>query len=425
MTTPHQLDDTFVPDTASPDALALADLLTRPDDLLARVSGPVCTVRLGDHRLAVGSNEKRQVDYLRSLFVPGNALWAGEDPREPAAGDGAAVGLALPPADFRELLTEVRARSGAAAPVHMHVHAPAVQYTLTGGATATFAEATSEAEGPVLVVRSDRGLVCVSTTHPYGHLNFARQLREYGYRRAEDGHWVGFHASCAQLPDGSGALIVGRSGAGKSTVALALATLEGTAGGFVANDRVMIEAGPGADGAGPPRAVAMPVPIRLNAGTVNALGLSSAVRWKLLRPQPDYRTSDWARFGGGAKLSVLAEEWHHRTGTRLVDEVRPGVVVLPRARPTGVPLTVRAADPELARRMLTEQCMMPDDETFVEDWLGLRTSDRATLLDTARRAVARLLALPALTVDFGAGTELGELAAAIARAAGTAAHESP
>lgn len=385
----------------------LTDLIDSPGKLLARVAEPACTVRFGQHRLTAGSNQQAQIDYLRALFAPGNDLWS-VGPVD--AHELSAVGLRLTDDAFASLVDRLAERAPSFESVRMHVHAPARRYCLGPETTATVAEATSSAEGPVLVVKSPSGLVCAGTDQAYNHLDFARQLREYGYRLGEDRSWVGLHASCAQLPDGSGAIMVGHSAAGKSTVALALAMSPN--GGFVANDRVMVR---DTDG-GHVEAIAMPVPIRLNAGTVYALGLDAATEWKLTRPQPDYQRSDWGSFGGGSKLSVLPSEWHERTGTKLVSRVRTGVVVLPQARPDDGRIRIREASPEQVRKALTEQCMTPADEVFVDDWLQLRHTPEQILGEGAQQTIKQLSALPALSVEFGPGTNLSDLAAALTEA---------
>lgn len=391
---------------------SLADLVVSPRRLLDALGGERLTVRLGDHRLAVSSNDHAQLDYLQTLFVPSTRLWAVEaSPGPPPV--RAAVGLRVSEDRLRALVGALEARSRARTSVRMHVNAPAVQHSMADGVKWTCAEGTNSVDGPVLVVHSDKGLVCLSTDHAYGYLDFARQLREYGYRRAEDDAWVGFHASCAELPGGGGALIVGRSTAGKSTLALSLAMARG--GGFVANDRVVVRVGSGPD----PRltGIGMPVPIRVNGGTVKALGLEEAVGWTLLRPQPDYRNSDWDRFGGQSKLNVLPAEWRDRTRTRLVDEVDLRVVILPRARPTRAGLRIVPADPAEVADVVTEQCMAPDDEVFVEDWLRLRQTTADELRRNAVRTVRHVTRLPVLSVEFGPGTSLPRLGAELAETA--------
>jgi hypothetical protein len=166
-------------------------------------------------------------------------------------------------------------------------------------------------------------------------------------------------------------------------------------------------------------ACGMPVPIRINGGTMHALGLKDATSWQLARRQPDFVTSDWQSFCGDSKLNLLPVEWRARTGTPLVPSVRLTAIVLPRVTKDSAVLSVRRVDPDQAREVLTEQLMTPDDDVFVEDWLHARTRDRDEIGALAGRTFEALMRLPILVAELGTRNTLVNLSSAIREALGT------
>ncbi|WP_327027928.1 hypothetical protein OG989_19445 [Micromonospora sp. NBC_01740] len=383
--------------------------LADPHALAARLGVRAGTVRLGQTRIAVSSADPRAITYLHDLFTPANDIWEHlPDDFSPCA--LTAVNLAVSDACFARLVEHYAAQAVRRQAVHLHVAAPGIRYELADGTCAVVSE-PDEIDGTNLVVQSPRGLVFVTTARPYAHLALARHLREFGYRRGESDGWAGLHASCAATPEGN-VVVIGRSGAGKSTTALALAAASGCA--FVANDRVMVRA----DGE-QVTACGMPVPIRINGGTMHALGLKDATSWQLARRQPDFVTSDWQSFCGDSKLNLLPVEWRARTGTPLVPSVRLTAIVLPRVTKDSAVLSVRRVDPDQAREVLTEQLMTPDDDVFVEDWLHARTRDRDEIGTLAGRTFEALMRLPILVAELGTRNTLVNLSSSIREALGT------
>ncbi|MEU8265122.1 hypothetical protein AB0C02_31505 [Micromonospora sp. NPDC048999] len=238
------------------------------------------TVQLGGLTVDVLASTGAATTYIQRLFTPANELWNVVSPATPAAPTGATATmrcLALPRSRAAALAEHVRVR-GAEAPRHvlMHVGAPATWRQMPGGLVLLTDPHAGIA--PQLIVRHPDSFTVITCDDTDATMNAARHLREIGYRRAEDDGWVCLHASAATM-DGRGILIVGDSGAGKSTLALALAAT--ATGAFISNDRTMITTA--LDTA--PRAVAMPGPIRLNGGTLRALGYASAAQWDLTRPK--------------------------------------------------------------------------------------------------------------------------------------------
>ena len=352
------------------------------------------TVRLSGLTIDVLASTSATTAYLRRLFTPASTLW-NPRPSQSASPASTMRCLALPHAHVTALAERVRKRAaGPPSPVLMHVHAPAAWHQMP--ARPVLLTDTGAGIAPQVIACHPDGYTVITCDDTDATMNAARHLREIGYRRAEDDGWVCLHASAATL-DGRGVLIVGDSGAGKSSLALALATAEN--GAFLSNDRTMITTASGAA----PRAVAMPGPIRLNGGTLQALGFGNARQWDLTRPKPAADT-DWQTFHGASKLHILPAEWHERTSTPLAPTTTVDLVVFPRIVQDSDELHLQPARPGPARELLAAQCMSPGDDVYVHDWLGIRTGSAADLAGNAARALNTLADRPALRLSFGTRT---------------------
>ncbi|MEU9074370.1 hypothetical protein AB0D22_06780 [Kitasatospora sp. NPDC048538] len=361
------------------------------------------TVQLGVLSVDVRASTSAATDYIRRLFTPASPLWNPNPAR--TTGPAATMRcLALPHAQVATLAEGVRRQAtGAPAPVLMHAHAPAAWHHLPAGPVLLTDPAAGIA--PQVVVRHPDGFTVITGDDTDATMNAARHLREIGYRRAEDDGWVCLHASAATL-DGRGILIVGDSGAGKSSLALALAAAQG--GAFLSNDRTMITTESDAN----PRAVAMPGPIRLNGGTLQALGFAGARQWDLTRPKPATGT-DWQNFHGTSKLHILPAEWHERTDAPLTPDATVDLIVFPRIVQDAEDLHLQAARSGPARELLAAQCMSPGDDVYVQDWLGIRTSTPGRLADYGARVLDALAGRPALSLRFGTRTPYAAVVAAL------------
>ncbi|PZH16435.1 hypothetical protein C1I97_06515, partial [Streptomyces sp. NTH33] len=361
-------------------------------------------VTLGRHTVDIRSTPHTPIRYIQRLFTPATELWHPH----PAAADPDLIlrCIALPRSHVAALAQHVRAHAtGAARKVRMHVNAPATWYELSGCPALTPDPAPSIA--PQIIARHRTGYTIITCDDADASMNTARHLREMGYRLAEDRGWVCFHASAAVL-DGRGVLIPGNSGSGKSSLALALATAD--SGAFLANDRTLTACSPGRS----PRAIALPGPIRLNGGTLHALGLDQVADWNLTRSKPAHDT-DWQSFRGDSKLHVLPAEWAEHTGTPLTAEAAVHAIVFPDILPDSHTLTLDPLPPEEARKRLAAQCMSPHDDVYTDDWLDTRSSPITDLTRTASRVLDTLAQLTAFTLHFGTGTPYADVTAAVHR----------
>lgn len=152
-----------------------------------------------------------------------------------------------------------------------------------------------------------------------------------------------------------------------------------------------------------PQAIAMPGPIRLNGGTLQALGFPDAGQWDLTRPKPATDTG-WQTFRSASKLHMLPAEWHERTGTPLVSTAAVAIIVFPWIVQNSDEFRLRRTDPELAGELLAAQCMSPGDDVYVHDWLGIRTISADDLVGNRARVLDALAGWPALSLTFGTHT---------------------
>lgn len=353
------------------------------------------TVQLGGLTIELLASTSTATTYVQRLFTPPSELWNVVNPTTATSATTTMRCLALPRVRVAALTERVRSRSTEAPRrVLMHVGAPAAWHQTLGGPVLLTDPDAGIA--PQLIIRHPAGFTVITCDDTDATMNAARHLREIGYRRAEDDGWVCLHASAATV-DGHGILVVGDSGAGKSTLALALAAT--ATGAFLANDRTMITTTPNAA----PRAVAMPGPIRLNGGTLRALGYASAGQWDLTRPKPATDT-DWQSFHGANKLHILPSEWHERTSTSLETTATVDLVVFPQIIQDSHELHLQATHPRSSRELLRAQCMSPGDNIYVCDWLDIRTSSADDLASNGARVLDDLANRPAYSLRFGTRT---------------------
>lgn len=285
----------------------------------------------------------------------------------------------------------------------MHAQAPARWHRTAAGPV--LVTDTGAAIAPQVVARHADGYTVITVDDTDAAMNAARHLREIGYRRAENDGWVCLHASAATI-DGRGILFVGNSGAGKSSLALAVAAADD--GAFLSNDRTMIAISPDAA----PRAVAMPGPIRLNGGTLSALGLSHASRWNLARPKPA-SGSDWQSFQGSNKLHILPEEWRERTGTPLLSSAAVELIVFPQVIHGNHKIDSCLNSTRPSSEALGGSVHVTGDDIYVCDWLSIRHGNTDKQGVNSADVLDALARRPSMDLRFGTDTPYRTVTAAI------------
>ncbi|MER5431782.1 hypothetical protein [Streptomyces sp. NPDC002588] len=173
------------------------------------------------------------------------------------------------------------------------------------------------------------------------------------------------HASAAVLPDGRGLVMVGGSGAGKTSAAVRVARARGRC---VATDRLLLLPD-GADWI----AVGLPMSTRLGVGALRALGVTDdLLRRPLIRHRagaPSPASSAGARSADPrAKLSLSNEEVFDVIGGGFVSATRVDRVVVLRACATAMP-RLSTLTPAEAVPALREEALLPDP-AYRSRWLA-------------------------------------------------------
>lgn len=246
------------------------------------------------------------------------------------------------------------------------------------------------------VVTRGPGVVSIGAAPGPERIRFGvRYLREVWYRLLGAAGYVTFHASSVRLPGGGTVMIVGDSGAGKTTLALALAVHASAT--LVANERTLVRPGP--DGF---EVVGLPSAVRVDPVTMGLFGWQSWSDANCWRPGVHR----------GGKQERLPGELRRYAGVAASGGGELAAVLLPsRARPGRSPL----GDP---RQLLGRNCYTPVDPIWPEDWLGIGGPQRSPADVDA--VIDRLLSdVP--TIVCGTGDEpLPELARQVVEAVGTA-----
>lgn len=253
---------------------------------------------------------------------------------------------------------------------------------------------------PAALVQDGRRLVVVRTASSVGDRWLSRIARDIVTRLASAQGSLIVHSAAFALGDDA-YLVVGDSGAGKSTTAIGLARLlEGA--GWIGNDRIHLDAD--ADGF---EVTACPVALSVNKGTLDAIGVTGADSWVLQAGHPG-PGSDWDQFMGEDKLRVSPREVERYLDVQVVASARLAGIIFPRVdRQAG--FSFGLADDAFAFQTLERNYRSLNDNLFGEDWLGI-TPGPAVAPPSAKALLRELSRVPLLRCTFGNGDDLARLA---------------
>ncbi|PRY37511.1 hypothetical protein [Umezawaea tangerina] len=273
------------------------------------------------------------------------------------------------------------------------------RYDLAGGTVFELQDANSDE--PSALVRTGSRLTLVRAPSRLGHRWLTRVIRDVATRYAiADGSFI-LHSS-AFTYDGGAYLVIGDSGAGKSTTAIALARLLRESG-WMGNDRMHL------DGAGDGyRVTACPVPLGINKGSLDVMGVDDHASWALHAGLPA-AGSDWDQLHGEDKLKMSSREVERYLGVEVVAAAPLAGVIFPRVAP-GEPYAFERATPEHAREVLTRNCFSVYDNVYGEDWLELPV-DRHVPPPSVSEVLEHLGGLPMLRCSMGNAEDVASLAA--------------
>lgn len=231
----------------------------------------------------------------------------------------------------------------------------------------------------------------------------SRHIREIIFRLLENNGFVCLHASAIEF-DGKGVLIIGNSGAGKTTTSLGLAHF--TQAGYLANDGVLVRR----EADGSLLAYGLPLPIGMNYGTLKAMGWTSIYNNYLTLPKPT-EDSDWRNFNGKGKLRLLPSELQEITGIKLVPKINISTVLYPNIDSIRNKWDIYDCQPKIS--LIRENAYTPIHPVFRSDFLSKRKKSEEELFKNVEDVIGTLTSLPHYIVNHAAYDSCMELCLAV------------
>ncbi|MFI9202532.1 hypothetical protein [Streptomyces sp. NPDC053048] len=317
-----------------------------------------------------------------------------ENGREP---DLTIVDLARDPADIHDLLEAVAGTTTRG------------EYELTrdyrlprfdGDSYTVFTLIDVNSDEVAALVRTERRITIVRPPSVLGVRWLTRIVRDVATRVAKAEGSLVLHSSAFVFDDGA-YLVIGDSGAGKSTTAIALARLL-PASGWMGNDRMHLDRRDGNY-----RATACPLPLAINKGSLDVMGVTDFAAWSVRAgfPQPG---SDWDRFHGEDKLKLSSREVNRYLGVRVVPNATLAGVILPRID-RDADYFLEPATREYAAEVIGRNCFSLDDNLFGEDWLQVPVR-RHLAPPSLDSFLAHIAELPVLRCSLGSSADVAKLA---------------
>lgn len=243
---------------------------------------------------------------------------------------------------------------------------------------------SDETSAPHLIITYRENIyIIVDSNEQLDYKCLSRVLREIALRKLENQNYVIFHASTVEL-NGKGILIIGNSGAGKTTLALSLCQHHKAK--FIANDRIALKL----DNNGELLAIPFSCAARLNYGTLKTLNAENDyTKWTLTNNIPS-ENSDWKTFNGDKKLHILPKELKDELNIDVKGDTKIHCVIYPKyVSEFGEPEIINVN--ESISDLLTANCYTPEDPDFANDWLNIRDLNIEELRGNAELVKRQLL----------------------------------
>lgn len=307
------------------------------------------------------------------------------------------VDLTRDPAEIHELLQEVAATAVRGEyELTRHYRLP----RFDGDTCTVFTLQDVNSDEVAALIRTERRITLVRPRSGLGDRWLTRIIRDVATRIAKAEGSLILHSS-AFVHDGGAYLVIGDSGAGKSTTAIALARLLPSSG-WMGNDRMHLDQ----RGRGY-QVTACPLPLAINKGSLDVMGVTDFGSWPVRAgfPPPE---SDWDRFHGEDKLKLSSQEVSRYLGVRVVADAPLAGVILPRVDLTAG-YSLEPATLDYAAEVMKRNCFSLDDNLYGEDWLNVPVRRRAAP-PSIDAFLEHLTKLPVLRCRVGSAGDVAKLA---------------
>nr|WP_103528510.1 hypothetical protein [Streptomyces sp. SM12] len=276
-----------------------------------------------------------------------------------------------------------------------------------GGSWTVFTLRDVNVDEVAALVRTEGRVTLVRPPTDLGDRWLTRVVRDVATRVAKAEGSLVLHSSAFVHDDGAH-LVIGDSGAGKSTTAVALARLL-PGGGWMGNDRIHLDRA-----ADDYTVTACPLPLAINKGSLDVMGIADFADWPVRAgfPPPG---SDWDQLHGEDKLKLSSREVHRHLGVPVVPRAALAGVILPRIDLTAS-YRSEPADPAHTAEVVRRNCFSLEDNLYGEDWLGVPVRSRSEP-PSVDDFLAHLAKLPVLRCTLSGADDVTRLAGDLRAAA--------
>lgn len=246
---------------------------------------------------------------------------------------------------------------------------------------ASFRVFLSEDRNEPDVVQKGRSVEVYLKQDQYPGRYTLRLIREIVYRELLRLRYVAFHAASVSLRE-RGLLIVGPSGAGKTSLAIALSSLSACT--FVGNDRSLVNPTDGS-------MFALPLPIRIARESLPSVEpLAGSKIYERARDIVGVSRD------GDSKVEIAPTDLAALLGCHVAHTANLRLIVVPTIKAGAQAPAIKPLPDNQALPFLVGEACFPRDPLWPDDWL-VRTNDAAdTTLYTEVLSVA-----PAVSLSFG------------------------
>ncbi|WP_392896086.1 hypothetical protein [Streptomyces sp. LN699] len=372
--------------------MLVSDLVSRdPDGATTRF------LRVRDQTLKIVTNSPEAGGLVSETFCPPGMLGVAETDGEEAP-DLVIADVARDPSTVAELLRR-SAETAVRGAYELTRHYRQPRFDAEGHTVFVLRDQNSDEVAAL--IRTEGRMTLLRPRSGLGDRWLTRIIRDVATRIAKAEGSLVLHSSAFVYDDGA-YLVIGDSGAGKSTTAIALARLLPSAG-WMGNDRMHLDRrGQGY------QVTACPLPLAVNKGSLDVMGITDFGSWSVRAGFPQ-AGSDWDRFQGEDKLKLSSQEVGRYLGVRVVPNAPLAGVILPRVD-READYSLAPASAAHATEVITRNCFSLDDNLYGEDWLNVPVRRRAAppSIDAFLEHLAKL---PVLRCSVGSAADVARLAA--------------